>query len=126
MWWAGGHPIIVLPLRLINQFNDAQVAMIVAHEAGPFAAAQSLGASNRAGGFDRPVVEPVGVGDSPTVSRAKNICCDAWVRFAFPDGDPALRRSVAPSGRIGRPAAARRLVVAGLPVFEFLFTEREG
>ena len=85
LWCAGRRPTIVLPIRLLNQFNEPSVALIVAHELAHLKrrdhwvrVAEIIIASFY---WWNPVVWTV----RRQIHQAEDLCCDGWVRWAFPD-----------------------------------------
>ena len=85
LWCAGCRPTIVLPMRLFRQLDDEQAALILAHE---------LAHLRRHDHWVR-IVElivssvywwnPLVWMVRRQVHDAEDLCCDAWVRWAFPD-----------------------------------------
>ena len=85
VWCAGGRATIVLPIRLFRQFDDQQVAMILAHE---------LAHLRRRDHWVRAVElivstiywwNPLVWVIRRQIHHAEDLCCDARVRYAFPD-----------------------------------------
>ncbi len=85
LWCAGGRPTIVLPRSLLEQFDDEGSALILAHE---------LAHLRRRDHWVRAVELIVSIlyWWNPLVwlirrrlHEAEDLCCDAWVRWAFPD-----------------------------------------
>jgi beta-lactamase regulating signal transducer with metallopeptidase domain len=85
LWWAGRRPTIVLPMRLFQQLDDEQVSLILAHE---------LAHLRRRDHWIRAIEMVVSVvcwwnplvwAVRRQIHRAEDLCCDAWVRWAFPD-----------------------------------------
>lgn len=86
VWCAGGRPTIVLPMQLGRQFDEQQVAMILAHEVAHL---------RRRDHWVR-IIElfvaavywwnPLAWAVRRRIHQAEDLCCDAWVRWAFPDG----------------------------------------
>jgi beta-lactamase regulating signal transducer with metallopeptidase domain len=85
LWCAGRRPTIVLPMRLVGQFDEQRLALILAHE---------LAHLRRRDHWVR-VVElfvsivywwnPLARVIRRQLHEAEDLCCDAWVRWAFPD-----------------------------------------
>jgi beta-lactamase regulating signal transducer with metallopeptidase domain len=85
LWCAGRRPTIVLPKRLVSKLDDEAVALILAHE---------LAHLRRRDHWVR-VVElivtivywwnPLVWVTRSQIHEAEELCCDAWVRCAFPD-----------------------------------------
>jgi beta-lactamase regulating signal transducer with metallopeptidase domain len=85
VWWAGRRPTIVLPMHLGRQFDEPQVALILAHE---------IAHLRRRDHWVR-VIElvvaavywwnPLAWAVRRRIHQAEDLCCDAWVRWAFPD-----------------------------------------
>ena len=85
VWCAGRRPTIVLPIRLSRQLDDQQFGMILAHE---------LAHLRRRDHWVRGVELIVSViywwnpllwAIRRQIHHAEDLCCDAWVRYAFPD-----------------------------------------
>lgn len=85
VWCAGWRPVIVLPMGLFRQLDDQQAAMILAHE---------LAHVRRRDHWVRTVELVVSLiywwnPLVPLIRRqihhAEDLCCDAWVRQAFPE-----------------------------------------
>jgi bla regulator protein blaR1 len=85
LWSLGRRPTIVLPMRLLSQFDDQEAAMILAHE---------LAHLRRRDHWVRAVELIVSIVYwwNPLVwvirrplHQAEDLCCDGWVRWAFPD-----------------------------------------
>ncbi len=85
VWCAGRRPAIVLPICLSRQFDDQQVGMILTHE---------LAHLRRRDHWVRGVELIVSViywwnplvwAIRRQIHDAEDLCCDAWVRYAFPD-----------------------------------------
>lgn len=86
VWWAGRRPAVVLPLPLIRELDDEEVAMILTHE---------LAHLRRRDHWVRLVEMGVSIVHwwNPLVRvirrrihEAEDLCCDAWVCRLFPDG----------------------------------------
>ena len=84
LWWAG-HPTIVLPMPLVRQLDDEQTAMVLAHELAHlrrrdhWVRAAELIVSTVY--WWNPLVWVI----RRQIHQAEDLCCDAWVRWAFPD-----------------------------------------
>jgi beta-lactamase regulating signal transducer with metallopeptidase domain len=94
VWWAGGRPTIVLPLQLCRQFDEQQVAMILAHE---FAHLRRRDHWVR--GVELLIASvywwnPLAWAVRRRIHHAEDLCCDAWVRWAFPDGTQCYAEAV--------------------------------
>jgi beta-lactamase regulating signal transducer with metallopeptidase domain len=85
LWCAGRRPTIVVPMRLFRQLDDQQAAMILAHE---------LAHLRRRDHWVRGVElivstvywwNPLVWLIRRQIHQAEDLCCDAWVRWAFPD-----------------------------------------
>ncbi|HEV8070507.1 MAG TPA: M56 family metallopeptidase [Planctomycetaceae bacterium] len=85
LWWAGRRATIVLPTKLFQQLDDSEGALILAHE---------LAHLRRRDHWVRAIEMVVSIAYwwNPLVwairrqiHRAEDLCCDAWVRCAFPD-----------------------------------------
>ncbi len=84
LWCAGRRPTIVLPMRLLSQFDDQSLALILAHE---------LAHLRRRDHWVRAVElivstvywwNPLVWAIRRQIHQAEDLCCDAWVRWAFP------------------------------------------
>jgi beta-lactamase regulating signal transducer with metallopeptidase domain len=85
LWCAGRRPTIVLPKRLVRDLDEQSAALILAHE---------LAHLRRRDHWVR-VVElivtfaywwnPLVWVVRRQIHEAEELCCDAWVRWAFPD-----------------------------------------
>lgn len=85
LWCAGLRPTIVLPIDLVNEISEDRLALILAHE---------LAHLRRRDHWVR-VVEllvvtlywwnPLAWIIRRQIHQAEDLCCDAWVRRAFPD-----------------------------------------
>jgi beta-lactamase regulating signal transducer with metallopeptidase domain len=85
LWCAGRRPTIVLPMRMVGHFDEQRLALILAHE---------LAHLRRRDHWVR-VVElfvsivywwnPLASMIRRQLHEAEDLCCDAWVRWAFPD-----------------------------------------
>lgn len=85
VWCAGGQPKLVLPIRLFRQLDDRAAALIVAHELAHLRrrdhwvrAVEMIVASIF---WWYPLVWMI----RRQIHAAEDECCDAWVRWAFPD-----------------------------------------
>jgi beta-lactamase regulating signal transducer with metallopeptidase domain len=85
LWWAGRQPTIVLPQRLLQHLVDDETALILAHE---------LAHLRRRDHWVRAIETLVSVvywwnplvwAVRGQIHRAEDVCCDAWVRWAFPE-----------------------------------------
>ena len=85
LWCAGRRPTVVLPMRLLRELDDQQAAMILAHE---------LAHLRRRDHWVRDVElivstiywwNPLVWVIRRWIHQAEDLCCDAWVRWAFPD-----------------------------------------
>ena len=85
LWCAGRRPTIVLPMPLLRQLDDQQAALILAHELAHlrrcdhWARAVELIVSTVY--WWNPLVWVI----RRQIHEAEDLCCDAWVRWAFPD-----------------------------------------
>ena len=55
----------------------------------------------------------------------EDLCCDSWVCWMFPKSAPRYAEVLLQVAESAAQAANRIALVAGLPIFEFLFVERE-
>jgi beta-lactamase regulating signal transducer with metallopeptidase domain len=85
LWCAGRRATIALPTRLIGQFDDRSMALILAHE---------LAHLRRRDHWVRAIEllvatiywwNPLVWAIRQQMHQAEDLCCDAWVRWAFPD-----------------------------------------
>jgi beta-lactamase regulating signal transducer with metallopeptidase domain len=85
LWWAGRRATIVLPTKLFRQLDDSEAALILAHE---------LAHLRRRDHWVRAIEMLVSIvywwnplvwAIRGQIHRAEDLCCDAWVRWAFPD-----------------------------------------
>jgi beta-lactamase regulating signal transducer with metallopeptidase domain/thiol-disulfide isomerase/thioredoxin len=86
VWWVGRRPIIALPSLLISELDGQQTAMVLAHE---------LAHLRRRDHWVRGIEVLISVlyWWNPLVwwvrrqlHGLEELCCDAWVEWAFPDG----------------------------------------
>lgn len=84
LWCAGRRATIVLPVRLLSQLDDDRLALILAHE---------LAHLRRGDHWVRAVEiivstvywwNPLVWVIRRQIHQAEDLCCDAWVRWAFP------------------------------------------
>ncbi len=117
LWCVGKRPKVVLPMRLVSRLDDEGLALILVHEL----------AHLRRGDHLVRIVEllvsvvywwnPMAWIARRQIHQAEEFCCDAWVRWAFPDCKrryAELMLSVAES--LGRPQRGPQL----LPASSFL------
>jgi beta-lactamase regulating signal transducer with metallopeptidase domain len=85
LWCAGRRPVIVLPMRLRTRLDDERLALILAHELAHLRrrdhwvrAVEMLVSSIY---WWNPLVWFI----RRQIHQAEDLCCDAWVRWAFPD-----------------------------------------
>jgi beta-lactamase regulating signal transducer with metallopeptidase domain len=84
VWCAGRRPTIVLPMRLLLQLDDQQAVLILAHELAHlrrrdhWVRAVELFVSTVH--WWNPLVWVI----RRKIHQAEDLCCDAWVRWAFP------------------------------------------
>jgi beta-lactamase regulating signal transducer with metallopeptidase domain len=85
LWCAGRRPTIVLPLGLLDQLDDQGSTLIVAHEL-----AHLRRRDHWVRGFElivstiywwNPLVWVI----RRQIHQSEELCCDAWVRWTFPD-----------------------------------------
>jgi beta-lactamase regulating signal transducer with metallopeptidase domain len=85
LWCAGHRPTIVLPLGLLRELDEQQAAMILAHELAHlrrrdhWVRALELLVSTLY--WWNPLVWVI----RRRIHQAEDLCCDAWVRRAFPN-----------------------------------------
>ena len=85
VWWTGRRPTIVLPMRLAARLDDERLSLILAHELAHLRrrdhwvrAAELLVSAIY---WWNPLVWFI----RRQIHEAEDLCCDAWVRWAFPD-----------------------------------------
>jgi beta-lactamase regulating signal transducer with metallopeptidase domain len=85
LWCAGQRPTIVLPIRLLGDLDETSAALILAHE---------LAHLRRRDHWIRAVElivatvywwNPLVWLIRRQIHACEDLCCDAWVRWAFPD-----------------------------------------
>jgi beta-lactamase regulating signal transducer with metallopeptidase domain len=85
LWCAGRRPTIVLPIRLLDLDDDQDAALILSHE---------LAHLRRGDHWVRAVElvvwiiywwNPLVWVTRRQIHHAEELCCDAWVRWTFPD-----------------------------------------
>jgi beta-lactamase regulating signal transducer with metallopeptidase domain len=85
VWWAGRRPTVVLPRRLAAQLDDNALLLILAHE---------LAHLRRCDHWVRAIElivstiywwNPLVWFVRRQIHEAEDLCCDAWVRWSFPD-----------------------------------------
>ncbi|HVX14989.1 MAG TPA: M56 family metallopeptidase [Pirellulales bacterium] len=89
--WCVGRPTIVLPSRLIRQLDGRQITFVLAHELAHLRRrdhwVRMLELLVTVIYWWNPLLRLI----RQQIHEAEDLCCDAWVRSAFPDG----RRSYA-------------------------------
>ncbi len=94
LWCAGRRPTIVLPVRIIAEFAEEQSAMILAHE---------MAHLRRRDHWVRTVElivstvywwNPLVWLIRRQIHAAEELCCDAWVRLAFPNREKAYAEAL--------------------------------
>lgn len=84
LWCTGRRPAVVLPARLLSQRDDQRTALILAHE---------IAHLRRRDHWVRAVEllisivywwNPLAWTIRRQIHQAEDLCCDAWVRWAFP------------------------------------------
>ena len=102
VWWVGRRPIIALPAGLMGELDDQQTSMVLAHE---------LAHLRRRDHWVRgaELVISVLYWWNPIVGwvrrqlhEAEDLCCDAWVEWAFPDRKKDVCRGAVQGGHAGR------------------------
>ena len=104
LWCAGHRPTIVLPMGLFRELDEQQAALILAHELGHlrrrdhWVRALKLLVSTLY--WWNPLVWVI----RRRLHQTEDLCCDAWVRRAFPNCTGNTRRSCSrrPSGAVHR------------------------
>jgi beta-lactamase regulating signal transducer with metallopeptidase domain len=85
LWCAFRRPTIVLPMRLMDHLDDRQAAMVLAHELAHlrrrdhWVRAIELLVSTIY--WWNPLVRVI----RRQLHQVEDVCCDGWVRWAFPD-----------------------------------------
>jgi beta-lactamase regulating signal transducer with metallopeptidase domain len=117
LWCAARRPKIVLPMRLLRQLDDQQAAMILAHELAHlrrrnhWVRAVELIVSSVY--WWNPLVWMV----RRKLHQAEDLCCDAWVRWAFPG---CTRRYAEVVLKTAESLSASRVGARLLPASQFL------
>jgi beta-lactamase regulating signal transducer with metallopeptidase domain len=85
LWYAGRRPTIVLPMRLSGQFDDDSSALILAHELAHLRRrdhwVRAIELIVSTAFWWNPLVWLI----RRQIHHFEDLCCDAWVRWAFPD-----------------------------------------
>ena len=85
LWCAGRRPTIVLPMRLCRQLDDESSALILAHELAHLRRrdhwVRTLELVIATVYWWNPVVWII----RRQIHECEDVCCDAWVRSAFPE-----------------------------------------
>jgi beta-lactamase regulating signal transducer with metallopeptidase domain len=85
LWCAGHRPTIVLPMRLLDRFDDPSSALILAHELAHLRRrdhwVRALELIVSTVYWWNPLVWVI----RRQIHQSEDLCCDAWVRWAFPD-----------------------------------------
>lgn len=113
LWWAGRRATIVLPTKLFQQLDDSEAALILAHE---------LAHLRRRDHWVRAIEMLVSIvywwnplvwAIRRQIHRAEDLCCDAWVRWAFPDCTKRYAEVVLKAAELlNSPGVAPRLLPA--------------
>jgi beta-lactamase regulating signal transducer with metallopeptidase domain len=117
LWCAGRRPTIVLPVRVIAEFAEEQSAMILAHEMAHlrrrdhWVRAVELIVSTVY--WWNPLVWLI----RRQIHAAEELCCDAWVRLAFPNREKAYAEALLKAAEL---ANSGRETLQVLPVCPFL------
>jgi len=86
LWCAGRRPTICLPTWLLRQFDDDSVAMVLTHELAHLRRhdhwVRVIELIVSAVYWWNPLVWVI----RRQIHEAEDLCCDAWVRWALPDG----------------------------------------
>ena len=85
VWWVGRRPIIALPAGLIERARRPADVDGAGARTGPSAPSRSLGPRGRAGDFRLYWWNPMVGWVRRQLHEAEDLCCDAWVEWAFPD-----------------------------------------
>ena len=84
-WCVFRRPLVVLPVKLVRQFDDQQLAMVLAHELAHLRRrdhlVRALELLVAAIYWWNPLVWIV----RHQIHQAEDLCCDAWVRSEYPD-----------------------------------------
>jgi beta-lactamase regulating signal transducer with metallopeptidase domain len=85
LWYAGHRATIVLPMRLLSQLDDQSSALILAHELAHLRRhdhwLRGLELIVATVYWWHPLVWVI----RRQIHQSEELCCDAWVRWAFPD-----------------------------------------
>lgn len=117
LWCAGRRPTIVLPVRVIAEFAEEQSAMILAHEMAHlrrrdhWVRAVELIVSTVY--WWNPLVWLI----RRQIHAAEELCCDAWVRLAFPNREKAYAEALLKAAELANSGRQTRQT---LPVCPFL------
>jgi beta-lactamase regulating signal transducer with metallopeptidase domain/Leucine-rich repeat (LRR) protein len=117
LWCAGRRPTIVLPVRLTAEFGEEQSAMILAHEMAHlrrrdhWVRVAELIVS--AVYWWNPLVWLI----RRQIHAAEELCCDAWVRLAFPNREKAYAEALLKAAELTN---SPRPSLCVLPVSPFL------
>jgi beta-lactamase regulating signal transducer with metallopeptidase domain len=85
LWCVGRRPTIVLPMRLLRQFDEQQAALILAHEVAHLRRrdhwVRGMELIVSTAYWWNPLVWVI----RRQIHQAEDLCCDAWVRLTYPD-----------------------------------------
>jgi len=85
LWCAGHRPVILLPARLISQLDDRRISLILAHELAHLLRrdhwVRAMELIISAIYWWNPLVRLI----RQQIHAAEELCCDAWVVWAYPD-----------------------------------------
>lgn len=120
VWCVGRHPVILLPTKMIQEFDRIQIGMVLAHE---------LAHVRRRDHWIRfaemlitvlywwnPVVWAV----RPQLHQNEDLCCDAWVRWAFPGSTQRYAEVVLKTAESLRPAQVTARLLPASPFLRSL------
>ncbi len=120
LWCAGRRPIIVLPVGLLCQVDEQSVVLILAHELAHLRRRDHLVR------FVELVVSAV-YWWNPLVGllrrqihQSEELCCDAWVRWAFPDRAKSYARVLLQTAESLSPAQLGGCLLPGSPFLRSL------
>lgn len=115
LWCGGGRPTIVLPTRWLTQIDEQGLALVLAHELAHFRRrdhwVRGLELVVSAVYWWNPLVGAI----RRRIHHAEDLCCDAWVRWAFPGCAKRyaeLLLKAAESLDVSQQASTRRLPVS--------------
>ena len=107
LWCAGRRPTIVLPVRVIAEFSEEQSAMILAHEMAHLRRhdhwVRTVELIVSTVYWWNPLVWLI----RRQIHVAEELCCDAWVRLAFPNREKAYAEALLKAAELANSGARR-------------------